>query len=267
MQASTVLEFASRTDPGLVRAQNEDALAFSAERGYAILADGMGGYNAGEIASGIAVAVLVDVLDEQLVNEQTPPRQALETAAQAANEEVFRAAQANIDYQGMGTTLVAAVFRPGRLTVAHVGDSRLYRLRKGSLVRLTADHSVVQEQIKAGLLDEQTAAASPERHLLTRALGVEPHVDVEVREYDAQGGDVYLLCSDGLTDMLTDAEIADLLTEHATVPESVCRRLVDTANDRGGLDNISVLLVRLPVETTDHNGLFSRIYRHMRRSI
>jgi len=267
MQAPTVLEFASRTDPGQVRAQNEDALAYNPERGYAILADGMGGYNAGEIASGIAVAVIVDELDERLAAEGSAPQQALAAAIELANAEVFRAAQSRPDYRGMGTTLVAAVFQPGRMVVAHVGDSRLYRLRKQSLVRITSDHSVVQEQINAGLIDAEAAAASPERHLLTRALGVGTEVDVDLREHGVQPGDLYLLCSDGLTDMLSDAEIAALLGEHGSAPEQACTRLVDIANERGGLDNISVLLVRIPPGEQGAEGLFSRIYRQMRRSI
>ncbi|GIZ53209.1 Stp1/IreP family PP2C-type Ser/Thr phosphatase [Noviherbaspirillum aridicola] len=267
MQLTPNLEFASRTDPGLVRAQNEDALAYSPDYAYAILADGMGGYNAGEIASGMAVAVMVDELDEQLARDDADASQALASAVRLANEEVFCAAQSRPDYRGMGTTLVAAVFRPGRVTVAHVGDSRLYRLRRQSLVRLTSDHSVVQEQIKAGMLDEQAAAASPERHLLTRALGVEPQVEVDVHEHGVQPDDLYLLCSDGLTDMLADAEIAALLAAHGATPDPACERLVEAANERGGLDNISVLLVRIPPGEPGEEGLFSRIYRQMRRSI
>lgn len=237
------------------------------EHGYAILADGMGGYNAGEIASGIAVAVMVDVLDEQLATDDAEPVQLLAHAARLANAEVFRSAQSRTDYRGMGTTLVAAVFHSSRLVVAHVGDSRLYRLRRHALVRLTIDHSVVQEQINAGMLDELGASVSPERHLLTRALGVETEVEVDVREHGVQPGDIYLLCSDGLTDMLSDAEIAALLLQQGQTLDAACERLVELANERGGLDNISVLLVGVPPDESGEEGLLSRIYRQMRRSI
>lgn len=255
------------TDPGRVRAQNEDALAYSPEHGYAILADGMGGYNAGEVASGTAVAVMVDILDEKLAAGHESPRHLLADAVQSANAEVFRSALSRPEYQGMGTTLVAAMFKRGRLLVAHVGDSRLYRLRGGMLVRMTNDHSVVQEQLNAGMLDAQAAALSPDRHLLTRALGVEPQVSADIAEHPVQRDDLYLLCSDGLTDMLADPEIAALLVSQGQGLEAACRQLVQTANERGGHDNISVLLVRVLALPGAEDGLFSRIYRQMRRSV
>ncbi|HEY8607458.1 MAG TPA: Stp1/IreP family PP2C-type Ser/Thr phosphatase [Noviherbaspirillum sp.] len=268
MERTSGLEFASRTDPGLIRAQNEDALAFSPEFGYAVLADGMGGYNAGEIASGIAVAVVVGLLDEKLPGLDGPVHALLSEAVQAANHEVFQAAQSRPDYRGMGTTLVAALFRRGRILVAHVGDSRLYRLRNGGLARLTADHSVVQEQIELGLLDARDAANSPERHLLTRALGVGEQVLADLTEHVVQPDDLYLLCSDGLTDMLADDDIAHLLVAHGRSPDTAASMLVQAANDRGGHDNVSVLLVRAgsaEAEAGDES-LLGRLYRQMRRS-
>ena len=160
-----------------------------------------------------------------------------------ANRAIFDAANANPAYNGMGTTLVMCVFRGERLWVGHIGDSRGYRLRGGELVQLTRDHSLLQDYLDAGLMTEEEAATSDLRNVVTRAMGVDTHVDLDVQEHAVQSGDVFLLCSDGLSDMVDDAAIAQLLQTHESI-ESAGSALVEAANEAGGKDNISLILVR-----------------------
>jgi serine/threonine protein phosphatase PrpC len=249
------LEFAAKTDIGQVRSQNEDAIALGQASGFAILADGMGGYNGGEVASGIATAVLNESLGQGLARLQDQPqlrsrrarqiRELMDGAIRRANAAILEAGQAEPQYRGMGTTVVAAAFRGDKLTVAHVGDSRAYRLRNGQLAQITRDHSLLQEQIDAGLITPEAARFSLNRNLVTRAVGIGPEVDVEIHEHEAQAGDIYLLCSDGLTDMVDDEHIHAILTRTESTLENACEALVQSANDNGGDDNISVVLVRV----------------------
>ena len=250
------LEFAARTDTGLVRSQNEDAVAISPSYGIAILADGMGGYNAGEVASRIAVEITRQVLEEGIDKLQENPaisdaqwsaplRQLLDESIRRANAAVLEAAVSKSEYNGMGTTVVAAVLHHAAITIAHVGDSRAYRFRQGELVQITRDHSLLQEQIDAGLITPEQAAFSANKNLVTRAVGVEDTVLLETHLHDVQPGDVYLLCSDGLSDMLDDQSIAQLLQGYDSL-EAAGRALIDAANDAGGKDNISVVLARMP---------------------
>jgi protein phosphatase len=160
-----------------------------------------------------------------------------------ANRAIFNAANSNPQYAGMGTTLVVALFRDNRLLVGHVGDSRAYRLRGGRLQQITRDHSLLQEQIDAGLITPEQAAFSANKNLVTRAVGVEDTVLLETHQHDVQPGDVYLLCSDGLSDMLDDDTIAQILQAQAPL-DAACKALIEAANDAGGKDNISVILVR-----------------------
>lgn len=241
-------EFACLTDRGRIRANNEDAVFIDPARGLAVLADGMGGYNAGEVASGMATALLARHLGRWLDDAGPGPdgrdlRRALQACVAEVNQAIFESAQANAQYAGMGTTLVVAVFQGPRVVVGHIGDSRLYRLRGGVLVRITRDHSLLQEQLDAGLITPQQAAVSLHRNLVTRALGVDDSVLLEVGEHRVEAGDCYLLCSDGLSDMVDDPAIAALLAQE-TAPEARARALVDAANARGGRDNISVLLAQ-----------------------
>ncbi|OWW19799.1 Stp1/IreP family PP2C-type Ser/Thr phosphatase [Noviherbaspirillum denitrificans] len=263
------LEFAGLTDTGLVRAQNEDAILISASHRFAILADGMGGYNAGEVASGIASSVMKAALEQALDDITTggaaenpaggrPLIPLVVDAAQKANQAVLDAAQAEPQYQGMGTTLVAAVFRQNTVTIAHVGDSRAYRFRQGVLTRMTRDHSLLQEQIDAGLIDPALARFAQIKNLVTRAVGVGTDMEVEAHDHPVQGGDIYLLCSDGLSDMLADDDIAQVLAQGQGELEACCRTLVQQANDNGGFDNISVILARVPGAVTPP-GLLERI--------
>jgi PPM family protein phosphatase len=257
------LKFAAKTDCGLVRSQNEDSIAISPEYGFAVLADGMGGYNAGEVASSIATAVTRQVLEEGFAQlHQLRRRQLQQLVAhsiQRANAAILQAARDEPQYNGMGTTLVAAVFRHDKVTFAHVGDSRAYRLRQGKLTQITRDHSFLQEQIDAGLIDPELARYSAHKNLVTRAMGVGLQVEVEIHDYPIEPNDIYLLCSDGLSDMLPAEEISDVLISQQTSLECACDTLVQKANEHGGRDNISAILIRVESAGAPANGLLGHI--------
>jgi len=208
----------------------------------------MGGYNAGEVASNMATSFVKTELGRWLreANSQASDadvRRAMDICVDNANRAIFNAANANPQYAGMGTTLVVAVFRDTRLLLGHVGDSRCYRLRAGRLQQLTRDHSLLQEQIDAGLITPEQAAFSANKNLVTRAVGVEDTVLLETHQHAVQPLDMYLMCSDGLSDMLDEAGMVQLLQRHAALPECA-QALIDAANEAGGKDNISVVLVR-----------------------
>ena len=230
-------KMAGLSDTGRVREHNEDAIAWNGEQGWAVLADGMGGHQAGEVASAIAV----ERIGERL--QQRHDAATLQAAVEQANGEIWQQAQAQPRLHTMGTTVVAMVFDGEVLHVAHVGDSRLYRLRGGELAQLTRDHSLVQELVDEGMIDSEQARGSSQKNVITRALGLEAEVEVALGEDNPQADDTYLLCSDGLSDRLRDEEIAPLLAGEA-LPE-VARALVAAANERGGEDNISVIVVRV----------------------
>jgi protein phosphatase len=243
------LEFFSATDTGRARNNNEDSVAVDEPSSLIVLADGMGGYNAGEVASGMATAFIKSELGRWLSEasdnaSDTDVRRAMDICVDNANRAIFNAANSNPQYAGMGTTLVVGVFREGRLLMGHVGDSRGYRLRGGRLAQITHDHSLLQEQIDSGLITAEQAAFSSNKNLVTRAVGVEDTVLLETHLHDVMPGDLYLLCSDGLSDMLDDESIAQLLQTSDVLPE-VAAALVDAANDAGGKDNISVVLARV----------------------
>jgi len=246
--SALAVEFYSVTDTGRARSNNEDAVAVEEPVSLAVLADGMGGYNAGEVASGMATNFIKSELGRWLheaSNHATDAdvRRAMDICVDNANRAIFNAANSNPQYAGMGTTLVVAVFRDNRLLLGHVGDSRGYRLRGGRLVQITRDHSLLQEQIDAGLITVEQAAFSSNKNLVTRAVGVEDTVLLEMHLHDVQAGDVYLICSDGLSDMLDDGAIADLMNGSESL-EAVGTALVEAANDAGGKDNIAVILAR-----------------------
>jgi protein phosphatase len=241
-------DFAALTDAGRVRANNEDAIAFDASLGLAILADGMGGYNGGEVASGMAIALLQASFGRWLAHAGVDAqvraiKRALQAGTDEANAAILEAGVANTQLQGMGTTLVLGAFGPQRVVVGHIGDSRCYRLRDGRLELLTRDHSLLQEQLDAGLITPAQAAQSPHRNLVTRALGIEPSVNLEMHDHEAQVGDLYVLCSDGLSEMVSDGEICTLLLQNCDLSQKALL-LVAAANDNGGRDNISVVLAR-----------------------
>ena len=243
------LEFFHAVDMGRARSNNEDSVAVDAVNGLAVLADGMGGYNAGEVASGM----LTDFIREELARwlaeaggraNDAEVKRAMDICVDNANRAIFNAANANPQYAGMGTTLVLAVFREAQVRLGHVGDSRAYRWRGGELAQITRDHSLLQEQIDAGLITPEQAAFSANKNLVTRAVGVEDTVLLETHLHDTHPGDVYLLCSDGLSDMLEDAMIARLLQMHETLP-AIGQALIAAANEAGGKDNISLILTRV----------------------
>jgi protein phosphatase len=255
-------EFCLRTDPGLARENNEDSVTIDEPTRLGILADGMGGYNAGEIASGMATAFIKSELGRWLSQagrhaNAREVRRAMEICVDNANRSIFNAANSNPQYSGMGTTLVLGVFQDTRLMLGHIGDSRCYRLRDGEFVQITKDHSLLQEQMDAGLITPEQAATSTNKNLVTRALGVEDAVLLEVNEHRVEPGDVYLMCSDGLSDMVDNDNIAQLLATDVPLEQKVVQ-LIDAANANGGRDNISVLLAQAQ-SGVKKRGLISRL--------
>ena len=254
----------SKTDPGRARENNEDSVAFDAATQLGVLADGMGGYNAGEVASGMATAFIKSEMARWLseAGKQANTREirrALEICVDNANRSVFNAAISNAQYSGMGTTLVVAVFQDAKVLLGHIGDSRCYRFRNGELTQVTKDHSLLQEQIDAGLLTLEQAATSSHKNLVTRALGVEDAVLLELNELAVEAGDLFLMCSDGLSDMANDAEIATVLDSQMPMAQKA-DQLISLANEHGGRDNISVLLIQAGA-ADKRRGLISRLLR------
>jgi protein phosphatase len=247
-----------------VRSNNEDAVVFDAACGLAILADGMGGYNAGEVASGMAIRSIHSELGRWISSQSshsTNPKQmacAIERCVEDANRSILKAADANPNYFGMGTTVVVGVFQGPRLILGHVGDSRCYRLRDGALEQITKDHSMLQEQVDAGLLTVEEAAVAPGRNLLTRALGVEESSKAEIHEHVVKSGDIYVMCSDGLNDMVSDKDIALVLISNHSLG-GMASELVSRANANGGRDNVSVLLTQA-TSCDSKPGLISRFF-------
>jgi protein phosphatase len=257
-----IYKFCAKTDTGRSRDNNEDSVAVDEETRLAVLADGMGGYNAGEIASGMATAFIKSEMSRWLTEvggtaRAKEVRRAMEICVDSANLSIFNAANSNANYSGMGTTLVVGVFREDVLVLGHIGDSRCYRFRAGKLEQISRDHSLLQEQIDAGLVTPEQAQHSNIKNLVTRALGVEEIVLLEVNEYPVELGDFYIMCSDGLSDMVQDAAIAKILNAEVALEQKV-QMLVDAANDNGGRDNISVLMVEV-LEATEKRGLIARL--------
>jgi protein phosphatase len=259
MSERTPLDVTSLSHPGMVRAHNEDAVFVDGEAGLAVLADGMGGYSAGEVASGIAVNVVSTGLLPELrsgrelskVDVQSGLTHAALLLSQqiaSANKGIYEAAQARPECAGMGTTIVAAVFHANRVSIGHIGDSRCYRLRGDKFEQLTHDHSLLQEQIDSGQLTAEQARYSLNKNLVTRALGIEAIVPADIAEYRLEADDIYLLCSDGLTDMV-DPDIVHSIVgaKREDLPQAAAE-LVELANQNGGRDNISVILLRVPAE-------------------
>lgn len=246
---SPLLEVAAVTHPGKARPQNEDCIAADARAGLAVLADGMGGHNAGEVASRMAVELVASQLSQQRAQGAPldAPRAEALIAAQvaAANATLLEAARAEPEYRGMGTTLVVAVWHDHGVSYGHVGDSRLYLLRRGELRRLTRDHSIVQEQLERGAITPEQARYAPNRNVLTRAVGIDPEVEADVCTREVEPDDVFLLCSDGLTDMVGDADIERIVAAGGGDLQGAAEELIELANRRGGVDNITVVLFEL----------------------
>lgn len=255
-------EFCTSTDPGLARENNEDSVAIDEPTRLGILADGMGGYNAGEIASGMATTFIKSELGRWLAQagrhaNAREVRRAMEICVDNANRSIFNAANSNPQYSGMGTTLVLGVFQDGRLMLGHIGDSRCYRLRGVELTQITKDHSLLQEQMDAGLITPEQAATSSNKNLVTRALGVEDAVLLEVNEHKVEAGDLFLMCSDGLSDMVDDEGIGKIMGNEGPL-EQKAAQLIDAANANGGRDNISILMAQA-IEGSKKRGLMHRL--------
>ena len=252
-----------------MREHNEDAIGSVPEIGLMVLADGMGGYNAGEVASGIAVQIVTELATVGANREERDDidphsgmmRQSivLRDAVYRANKIIYQTAQSQTHCEGMGTTIVACMFYDDRVSIAHVGDSRAYRMRDGSLEQITLDHSLLQELVDRGFYSEEEAQRSTNRNYVTRALGVEPIVEVEVHEHDVLPDDVYVLCSDGLSDMVEDDDIHLTISTFNASLEVVGQQLVDLANDHGGRDNISVMLAQIKEPFPAKKGLLAKI--------
>ena len=255
MNLSQSLQSASQTDPGRVRDHNEDCIESRPEIGLYVLADGMGGYNAGEVASGMATSLIADGLEEawrprdvdKLGREEAKAlsERLMREQVARANNAIFTTSQNNPECAGMGTTLVVCLFYDNFVTVAHIGDSRLYRLRADAMEQVTRDHSLLQEQLDSGLITPEEAKLSQNKNLVTRALGIDPTADPEIHTYETRADDTYLLCSDGLSDMVDDEEIRLTLITLKTNPSLTVQQLVQAANDNGGRDNISAMLTRV----------------------
>ena len=248
------LTFVGQTDTGRVREHNEDTIATDSDVGLLVLADGMGGYNAGEVASGIAVKTITNLVREGLLREDlgsidrstglTRPSIVLRDAITRANKIIYQTARSQAECEGMGTTVVAALFYDNRISIAHVGDSRLYRQRGSQISQVTMDHSLLQELVDRGFYSPEEAQRAANKNYVTRALGVEPQVEVEVQEHPVDKGDVYILCSDGLSDMVEDEDIRLTISTFGANLDTVAKQLIQLANENGGRDNVSVVLAQ-----------------------
>jgi protein phosphatase len=252
-----------------VREHNEDTIAWDANIGLLVLADGMGGYNAGEVASGIAVKTIVNLVREAVEHEDLTiadpvtgmSRVAiiLRDAITRANKIIFQTARTQPNCEGMGTTVVGALFYNNRVTIAHVGDSRMYRLRGAGFEQVTLDHSLLQELVDRGFYSPEEAQRAANKNYVTRALGVEGAVEVEIQEHPAQRGDIYLICSDGLSDMVEDDDIQLTINTFGANLDTVAKHLVQLGNDNGGKDNISVLLAQVIDSFPVRRGVLDRM--------
>ncbi|HLG53551.1 MAG TPA: Stp1/IreP family PP2C-type Ser/Thr phosphatase [Steroidobacteraceae bacterium] len=257
------------TDTGKVREHNEDSIAWDGDLGLYVLADGMGGYNAGEVASGIAVKTIVNLVRESFLAQDLDgidnttslhrPSIILRDAIARANKIIHQTSKSQSQCEGMGTTVVAALFHDNRVSIAHVGDSRMYRLRRDAFEQLTMDHSLLQELVDRGFYSQEEAQRATNKNYVTRALGVEPTVDVEVHEQTVEPGDWLVLCSDGLTDMVEDEDIHLTISTFGGNLDTVARQLVQLANDSGGRDNISVMLAQVVELFPARRGILNRI--------
>ena len=262
------------SDVGRVRTNNEDSLRILEPLNLFILSDGMGGEAHGEVASSLAVETIVTycsgpkedsgvTLAGVSTDNLAENTKRLRNAVQQANFKIYQSAQKNAEQRGMGATVTAAWLDGTKLSVAHVGDSRAYLLRTGALQQLTNDHSLVAEQVRRGILTPQQAEESEMQSVLLRALGAHAEVEVDVEEVDLMPRDVLLLCSDGLTRMVTEPEIAGTL-QAAPDPATAAQKLVDLANERGGMDNVSVIVARLQEES---KGWFSWLRRDTAKKV
>jgi len=265
---SSKIELVNVSDTGMKRPHNEDSAVTDPTRGLAVVADGMGGYKAGEVASAIAAKAILDTVrgdikvghSPDINNDPSLSREAIliRNSIIEANRHIFKTATEVPQCQGMGTTVVVALFHDNSVIIAHVGDSRVYRYRDGDLTQITNDHSLVQELIDRGFFTPEEAEANTPKNLVTRALGIDETVVVDVTEEAARTGDIYLLCTDGLNDMVNDEEIRLTLSKYSANLVEAAHELVRLANESGGKDNISVVLARPRAPFPANAGVFSR---------
>jgi PPM family protein phosphatase len=271
MKALPRIDAAGLTDPGCVRKNNEDNFALDAGLGLLVVADGMGGHNSGEVASDLACQTILSYARQMLGGDRamvpeggtpglTPRGRQLEFFVKSANTIIYEKGRAFPKDAGMGTTVVAALMDDKSLTVAHVGDSRLYLWRRGQLTQLTEDHSLVGEQVKRGQITSDEASRSSMQNILTRALGAEKEVQVDVSDHPLFPGDFVLLASDGLSKMVVDADVSRVIGEQGGDPVKVARILVDMSRAAGGVDNVTVAAARVHPGGGGVKGLVSRLF-------
>jgi protein phosphatase len=250
------IHYAAASDLGRVRKNNEDAFIADPSLGIFAVADGMGGHACGEVASRMAVDSLQDAILRAAKEKEPPdsedqpavlpsPAHVLVNGIRLANQRIYKSSLKKIEYKGMGTTLVAVYFSNSSSIVAHVGDSRLYRLREQTIEQVTEDHSLVWEQYKQGWIAKEALSSSPLKNIITRALGLYPDIDVDVKELALQPGDFLILCSDGLSDLVQNEEMMGVLKHVSGDLNRACGDLIRLANLRGGKDNITVLLIQI----------------------
>jgi protein phosphatase len=257
------------SDVGKVREHNEDTIGVDADIGLLILADGMGGYNAGEVASGIAVKTIMSLVKEAFERQDmavpdgetglSRPSIVLRDAIMRANKIIHQTAKTQPQCEGMGTTVVACLFSDNKISVAQVGDSRLYRQRGNRYEQMTLDHSLLQELVDRGFYSQAEAQRATNKNYVTRALGVETTVDVEIHEYPVNKGDYYLLCSDGLSDMVEDEDIHLTISTFGANLETIAKQLIQLSNDNGGRDNISIVLAHITDSFALRKGMVDKL--------
>jgi len=256
------------TDPGRVREKNEDAIGYDSSLGLIVLADGMGGHRGGEIARNITVDTIIDQVQQQLpeinageIDEASGFSKesiCIQDAIVAANEMVYKTAENNPEHKGMGTTIVVLQFYNNTFSLAHIGDSRCYRLRSSKFEQITKDHSLLQELIDRGFYTPEEAGNSMNKNLVTRALGIDPVVMPDIQEDIVLKNDIYLLCSDGLTDLVEDEHICLTIKQFSDNLEEAAKQLITKANKNGGKDNISVMLCRVDEDFSTRQGWFKK---------
>jgi PPM family protein phosphatase len=257
------------TDVGRVREHNEDTIGVDSDIGLLVLADGMGGYNAGEVASGIAVKTVMSLVKEAIERQDltvddkesglSRPSILLRDSIMRANKIIYQTAKTQPQCEGMGTTIVACLFFDNKVAIAHVGDSRLYRLRTSRFEQMTLDHSLLQELVDRGFYSQEEAQRATNKNYVTRALGVEPTVEVEIHEEPVLKGDFYVLCSDGLPDMVEDEDIHLTISTFSASLETIAKQLIQLANDNGGRDNVSLVIAQVVEGFAARKGVMEKL--------
>ncbi len=256
------------TDTGIVRSKNEDTIGYDSALGLVVLADGMGGHRGGEIASSMTVDTIIDELQQHLpeitagqiddASGFSMESICIQDAVVTANEQVFKSAESSAEFKGMGTTIVVLQFYNNSFSLAHIGDSRCYRLRNDKFEQITKDHSLLQELIDRGFYTPEEARNSMNKNLVTRALGIDPIVMPDIQEDIVLKNDIYLLCSDGLTDLVEDEDIYLTIRQFSANLEEAAKQLITKANQNGGKDNISVMLCRIDEDFSSKKGWFKK---------